>query len=347
MVKSIHGCMVKRSKNNKVSLYVAKRDLYFDQNDPFVIDGVVLIENPLPNSTEAIISLSSGYKTNDSFIEFMDTDGVFEEKSAILQTLNETTTHLTPFQQNITKKITKTVSIDKIYPFCLELSNHVLPSICHFIDDQKFHSFLNLTLKLVDASKHSDELSDIKFLLRKFTFKHYKKHDNFYHVQINSNKDISLQCHLHNTFYQDEPIDVTLEIINHFEYRIKSINVSLIQLIKSVYHEILHQRIEVCKDLINIDLKVMTYEKHFVLRPDKTMFKDIHKLAIDLPLRDEFTDLSPSSISGLDNTQLLKYSINYLVEITIKYSNIIPKTFKEDIPIEIIRRLSPTTEDEQ
>uniref|UniRef100_UPI00398ECB6B arrestin-C-like n=1 Tax=Pristiophorus japonicus TaxID=55135 RepID=UPI00398ECB6B len=317
----------KTSSNEKLSLYLGKRDFvdHVDTVDP--VDGMLLIDPDYLKDRKVYVVLTCAFRYGREDLDVMGLSfqkDIYSEAIQVYPPTADNKKALTPLQERLTKKLK-----ENCYPFLFEIPPN-LPCTVTLQPGPNNHGKacgVDFEVKGFCADYLEEKIhkrNSVKLIIRKVQYAPEKslvqpKVETTWQFLM-SDKPLQLEASLgKEMYYHGEPIEVTVRITNDTSKVVKKINLSVDQVTDVVLYQLDKYSKTVCTEEPNDTVAAnSTFTKVYSLTPTLENNQQKRGLALDGNLRHENTNLASSTMLRPElHKEDLGIVVSYLLKVKV------------------------------
>ncbi|XP_078066247.1 beta-arrestin-1-like [Mustelus asterias] len=333
---------------SQIAVYLGKRDFIDHVTHTDLVDGVLVLDTGYIKERKVYCRLLCAFRYGR---EDIDVCGLKFRRDLYVTTLQvypppsgEKPKPQTKLQERLAKKFG-----DKAYPFHFQFPDYLPCSVtlqlgpneidkCCGVDFQ-ISAFCAKTLNIdMKISKRSSVLMVIRkmqyapdkpiFQPVAKTTRQFLMSDKPLHLEASLNKEI---------FYHGEPVEVSVEVINHSTKTVKKIKITADQITSVVLYS--HDKYTQNVAGEETDEQVTpgsTLKKTYTLYPIIANNREKHGMALDGKIRDEDTNLASTTIlkEGIDH-EVWGILVSYRVKVKLVVSGMLGDVLFSDLAVEL------------
>nr|AUG68934.1 arrestin-S2 [Carcharhinus amblyrhynchos] len=338
----------KTTPDKSIAVYTGKRDFIDHVTHTDLVDGVLVLDTGYIKDRKVYCRLLCSFRYGR---EDVDVCGLKFRRDLYETTLQvypppsgEKPKPQTKLQERLVKKFG-----DKAYPFHFQFPDYLPCSItlqlgpneidkCCGVDFQ-ISAFcaktLNIDMKISKRSSVFMVIRKMQYAPDKPIFQPVAKitrqflmSDKPLHLEASLNKEI---------FYHGEPVEVSVEVINHSTKTVKKIKVTADQIISVVLYS--HDKYIQNVAEEEMDEQVTpgsTLKKIYTLYPIIANNREKHGMALDGKIRDQDTNLASTTIlkEGIDH-EVWGILVSYRVKVKLVVSGMLGDVLFSDVAVEL------------
>ncbi|XP_058052969.1 arrestin-C isoform X2 [Ahaetulla prasina] len=338
----------KTCPNEKLSIYLGKRDFVDHVESVEPVDGVVLLDPETVNDRKVYVTLTCAFRYGRDDLDVIGL--TFRKDLYVLTTQlyppapDQAPKTLTPLQDKLVKKLG-----EHAYPFTFEMAVNLPCSITlqPGADDAGKPCGVDFEVKAFCAQDPEEKIpkkNSVRLVIRKVQFapaltatspktqvtKQFMMSDKPLHLEASMDKEI---------YYHGDPIGVNVDINNTTSKIVKKIKVSVDQLTDVVLYSLDSYTKTVCsEEFVENVAANSTFSKTFSVTPLLSKNREKRGLALDGKLKHEDTNLASSTIlrPGMDK-EVLGILVSYKVKVTLVVSRggILGDLTSSDVSVEM------------
>ncbi|XP_041051497.1 beta-arrestin-1-like [Carcharodon carcharias] len=317
----------KTSPNEKLSLYLGKRDFvdHIDTVDP--VDGMLLLDPEYLKDRKAYVLLTCAFRYGREDLDVMDLSfrkDIYSETIQVYPPVTDNKKPLTPLQERLASKLK-----GNCYPFILQIPPNLPCSVTlqPGPEDNRKACGVDFEVKGFCADNLEEKIhkrNSVKLIIRKVQYAPEKSA-----VQpkaettrqfLMSDKPLQLEASLNKEmYYHGEPIEVTIHINNNTSKVVKKIKLCVDQVTDIVLYQLDKYAKTVCSEEPNDTVAPnSTFTKVYSLTPSLENNQQKRGLALDGKLKHQDTNLASSTMlrPGLDK-ETLGILVSYLLKVKV------------------------------
>nr|AUG68943.1 arrestin-C [Neotrygon kuhlii] len=317
----------KTSPNQKLSLYLGKRDFvdHIDNVDP--VDGVLLIDPEYLKDRKVYVLLTCAFRYGREDLDVIGLSfrkDIYSEAIQVYPPLSKNKKQLTSLQEKLTNKLK-----ENCYPFCFEIPTNLPCSVtlqpgpddhgkacgvdfevkafCADSLEEKIHkrNSVRLIIRKVQYAPEQGSLQPMSEATRQFLMS-----DKPLHLKASLSKEI---------YYHDEPIDVTVCITNNTSKVVKKIKLSVDQVTDVVLYQLdKYTKTVAVEESDDTVAANSSFTKVYKLTPVLANNRKRRGLALDGKLKHEDTNLASSTMLRPElDKEVLGILVSYLMKVKV------------------------------
>ncbi|XP_067903078.1 arrestin-C-like [Heterodontus francisci] len=337
----------KTSANEKLSLYLGKRDFVDHVNTVDPIDGMLLLDPEYVKDRKAYVVLTCAFRYGREDLDVMGLSfrkDIYSETIQVYPPIADNKKPLTPLQERLANKLK-----ENCYPFILQIPPNLPCSVTlqPGSEDRGKACGVDFEVKGFCADNLEDKIqkrNSVKLIIRKVQYAPEKSR-----VQpkaettrqfLMSDKPLQLEASLSKEmFYHDEPIEVTVRINNDTSKVVKKIRLSVDQITDVVLYRLDKYAKTVCSEEPNDTVAPnSTFTKVYSLTPTLANNRQKRGLALDGKLKHQDTNLASSTMLRPDlDKEVLGILVSYLlkVKVIVSRGGILGDLTSSEVSVEI------------
>ncbi|XP_078068197.1 arrestin-C-like [Mustelus asterias] len=338
----------KTSPNEKISLYLGKRDFVDHVNTVDPVDGMLLLDPEYLKDRKAYVTLICAFRYGREDLDVMGLSfrkDIYCETIQVYPPVADNKKPLTPLQERLANKLK-----ENCYPFILQMPPNLPCSVTlqpGSEDHRKQTCGVDFEVKAFCAENLEEKIhkrNSVNLIIRKVQYAPEKST-----VQpkaettrqfLMSDKPLQLEASLgKEMYYHGEPIEVTIHINNNTNKVVKKIKLCVDQITNVVLYQLDKYAKTVCsEEPTDTVAPNSTFTKVYSLTPTLEGNRQKQGLALDGKLKHQDTNLASSTMfrAGLDK-EVLGMIVSYLlkVKVTVSRGGILGDLTSSEVSVEV------------
>ncbi|XP_039204265.1 arrestin-C [Crotalus tigris] len=338
----------KTCSNEKLSIYLGKRDFVDHVESVEPVDGVVLLDPETVNNRKVYVTLTCAFRYGRDDLDVIGL--TFRKDLYLLKTQlyppvpDQVPKTLTPLQDKLIKKLG-----EHAYPFTFEMATNLPCSITlqPGPDDAGKSCGVDFEVKAFCAQDVEEKIhkkNSVRLVIRKVQFapsltglapkiqinRQFMMSDKPLHLEASMDKEI---------YYHGDPIGINVDINNTTSKIVKKIKITVEQLTDVVLFSLDNYTKTVCsEEFVENVAANSTFSKTFEVTPLLSKNREKRGLALDGKLKHGDTNLASTTIlrPGMDK-EVLGILVSYKVKVTLVVSRggILGDLTSSDVSVEM------------
>ncbi|XP_067853455.1 arrestin-C-like [Heptranchias perlo] len=315
----------KSSPNEKLSLYLGKRDFVDHVNTVDPVDGVLLIDPEYLKDRKVYVILTCAFRYGREDLDVMGLSfrkDIYSEAIQVYPPVPDNKRALTQLQERLAKKLG-----ENCYPFFFEIPPNLPCSVTlqPGPEDHGKACGVDFEVKGFCADNLEEKIhkrNSVKLIIRKIRYapeqSSVQPKAEMTRRFLMSDKPLQLEASLDKEmFYHGEPIEVTVCITNNTSKVVKKIKLSVDQVTDVVLYQLDKYAKTVCSEEPNDTVAAnSTFTKVYSLTPTLANNRQKRCLALDGKLKHEDTNLASSTILRPElDKEVLGILVSYLLKV--------------------------------
>ncbi|XP_078266096.1 beta-arrestin-1-like [Rhinoraja longicauda] len=323
----------KTTRDKAIAVYLGKRDFvdHVTHTDP--VDGVLVLDTGYIKDRKVFCRLLSSFRYGR---EDIDVCGLKFRRDLYMYTIqvypprsDEKPKPLTKLQECLARKFG-----DRAYPFCFQFPDYLPCSITLQLGPNEVDKCCGVDFQIsafcAKSSRFDAKIpkrSSVSMVIRKVqyapdkpifqpvakTSRQFLISDKSLHLEVSLNKEI---------YYHGEPVEVSVEVINHSNETVKKVKVTADQIASVLLYSQGTYSQRVAEQVVIERIRPgSTLKKVYSLYPIVANNREKHGLALDGKIRDKDTNLASTTILKEEmNRKVLGILVSYKVEVKLVIS---------------------------
>ncbi|XP_051878288.1 beta-arrestin-1-like [Pristis pectinata] len=317
----------KTSPNQKLSLYLGKRDFvdHIDKVDP--IDGVLVIDPEYLKDRKVYVLLTCAFRYGREDLDVMGLSfrkDIYSEAIQVYPPLPENKKQLTPLQEKLINKLK-----ENCYPFCFEMPTNLPCSVTlqPGPEDHGKACGVDFEVKAFCADNLEEKIhkrNSVRLIIRKVQYapeqSSLQPKAEATRQFLMSDKPLHLEASLgKEMYYHNEPIDVRVCITNNTSKVVKKIKLSVDQVTDVVLYQLdKYTKTVAVEEPDDTVAANSNFTKVYKLTPGLANNRKKRGLALDGKLKHEDTNLASSTMLRPEvDKEVLGILVSYLMKVKV------------------------------
>ncbi|XP_072363813.1 beta-arrestin-1-like [Scyliorhinus torazame] len=337
----------KTSPNEKLSLYLGKRDFVDHINTVDPVDGMLLLDPEYLKDRKAYVTLTCAFRYGREDLDVMGLSfrkDIYCETIQVYPPVADNKKPPTPLQERLANKLK-----ENCYPFILQIPPNLPCSVTlqPGPEDHRKACGVDFEVKGFCAENLEEKIhkrNSVKLIVRKVQYAPEKstvqpKVESTRQFLV-SGKPLQLEASLgKEMYYHGEPIEVTVHINNNTSKVVKKIKLCVDQITNVVLYQLDKYAKRVCSEEPNDTVAPnSTFTKVYSLTPTLEDNRQKRGLALDGKLKHQDTNLASSTMfrEGQDK-EVLGIIVSYLfkVKVIVSRAGILGDLTSSEVSVEV------------
>ncbi|XP_051874548.1 S-arrestin-like [Pristis pectinata] len=339
----------KTTIDKSIAVYLGKRDFvdHVSYTDP--IDGVLVLDTGYIKDRKVFCRLLCAFRYGREDIDVCGLKFRRDLYMATMQVYPPTSGEKPKPQTKLQERLARKFG-DRAYPFCIQFPDYLPCSITLQLGPNEVDKCCGVDFQVIafcaKSSSYDEKISkrrsSVTMVIRKVqyapdipifqpmakTSRQFLMSDKPLHLEASLNKEI---------FYHGEPIQVSVEVINHSNKTVKKLKITADQISSVVLYS--HDKYSQTVAEREVHEQVSpgsTLKKVYSLHPIIDNNREKHGLALDGKIRHEDTNLASTTIlkEGIDR-EVWGILVSYKVQVKLIVSGMLGDVLFSDVAVEL------------